>query len=76
MNIILNNATHCGTCDHELGNVRVRDHCHMTGKYRCCAHSNCNLHFNNKGFKILVSHIILKVTIHILFYVMLTDLRI
>ena len=46
-----NNATHCGICDHELGNDRVSDHCHMTGKYRCCAHSNCNLHFNNKGFK-------------------------
>ena len=38
----LNNATHCGICDHELSNDKVRDHCHMTGKYRCCAHSNCN----------------------------------
>ena len=48
------NATHCGICDHEIGNDRVRDHCHMTGKYRCCAHSKCTLHVNNKDFKIPV----------------------
>ena len=47
-----NNATMCGICDHELDDDEVRDHCHMTGKYICCAHSKCNLHFNHKGFKI------------------------
>ena len=43
------NASHCGMCDKSLEdpNDRVRDHCHMTGKYRCCAHSNCNLHLND-----------------------------
>ena len=45
-----NNATVCGICDKELGDDKVRDHCHMIGKYRCCAHSNCNLHFNYKKF--------------------------
>ena len=25
---------------------KVRDHCHYTSKYRCAAHSNCNLKFN------------------------------
>ena len=49
-----NNATMCGICDHELNDGKVRDHCHMTGKYRCCAHSKCNLLFNHKDFKILV----------------------
>ena len=48
------NATHCGICDHEVGNDRVRDHCHMTGKYRCCAHSKCNLNSNNKDLYIPV----------------------
>ena len=47
-----NNATHCGICEHELNDDKVRDHCHMTGNYRCCAHSNCNLLFNHKDFKI------------------------
>ena len=46
------NATHCGICEHELNDDKVRDHCHMTGKYRCCAHSKCNLLFNHKDFKI------------------------
>ena len=48
------NTTLCGICDQPLGNDRVRDHCHLTGKYRWCAHSKCNLHFNCKGFKIHV----------------------
>ena len=47
-----NNATMCGICDNELDDDKVRDHCHMTGKYRCCVHSNCNLHVNHKYFKI------------------------
>ena len=42
----------CGICDHELDDGEVRDHCHMTGKYRCRAHSKCNLHFNHNDFKI------------------------
>ena len=40
------NVSHCGICDYELGDDRVRDHCHMTGKYRCCVHPKCNQHFN------------------------------
>ena len=24
-------------------NVKVRDHCHVTGKYRRAAHGNCNV---------------------------------
>ena len=70
------NATHCGMCEHEIGNDRVRDHCHMTGKYRCCAHSKCILHVNNKDNKNVVSFIILKVTIHILLYAMLMNFRV
>ena len=36
-------ATHCHICDEELGTDRVRDHCHLTGKHRGAAHSDCNL---------------------------------
>ena len=36
----------CGICD-KLFDVRVykvRDHCHVTGKYRGSAHWSCNIH--------------------------------
>ena len=39
-------ATHCHICGDVLDSDRVRDHCHLTGKYRGVAHSDCNL--NNK----------------------------
>ncbi|XP_070170883.1 uncharacterized protein [Polyergus mexicanus] len=36
------NATRCSICEKpfELGDARVRDHCHLTGRYRGPAHSN------------------------------------
>lgn len=33
----------CYLCDMELGCDKVRDHCHITGIYRGCCHSSCNL---------------------------------
>ena len=35
--------TQCHICDKELGDDKVRDHCHLTGKYRGAAHNKCNL---------------------------------
>ena len=37
------NATTCWICGQELGDDKVRDHCHFTGKYRGPAHNECNL---------------------------------
>lgn len=37
------NATDCHICGEELGHDKVRDHCHITGKYRGAAHKACNL---------------------------------
>ena len=28
------NSTLCHTCDEELGKDRVRDHCHLSGRFR------------------------------------------
>nr|XP_034322790.1 uncharacterized protein LOC117688689 [Crassostrea gigas] len=36
-------ATKCHICNKELGEDTIRDHCHVTGKFRGAAHSNCNL---------------------------------
>ena len=49
------NATHCYLCKKEIKpndkkGCKVRDHCHLTGAYRGCAHKHCNLTYNYKGF--------------------------
>ena len=38
-------ATHCHICEQSLGDDSVRDHCHLTGKYRGAAHNECNLKY-------------------------------
>ena len=40
-----NKASDCWICEEELGNDRVRDHCHFTGRYRGPAHNSCNLKY-------------------------------
>ena len=39
------NASDCWICGEYLGNDRVRDHCHYTGRYRGAAHNSCNLKY-------------------------------
>ena len=43
------NAINCHICHSELGADRVRDHCHLTGKYRGAAHNECNLNYSFTG---------------------------
>lgn len=40
-------ATHCHICDKKIenGQLKVKDHCHITGKYRGATHNQCNLNF-------------------------------
>ena len=48
-----NTASDCWICGEELGNYRVRDHCHYTGRYRGAAHNNCNLNYSKpKGIPV------------------------
>ena len=39
------NSTKCWICDNIYVDcdVKVRDDCHITGKYRGCGHRNCNI---------------------------------
>ena len=41
------NLTKCWFCDNDyIGNeVKLRDHCHITGKYRGSTHRDCNINF-------------------------------
>ena len=36
-------ANTCHICNCDLGEDKVRDHCHFTGQYRGAAHNKCNL---------------------------------
>ena len=42
---IYNNPQICWICNEELNTDKVRDHCHITGKFRGAAHNQCNLKF-------------------------------
>ena len=37
------NVVNCHICSKDLGEDKVRDHCHFTGQYRGAAHNSCNL---------------------------------
>ena len=43
---IYNNSHICWICKQELNTDKVRDHCHITGKFRGHTHKQCNLKLN------------------------------
>ena len=43
-------------CNEELGKDRVRDHCHLTAKFRGAAHEACNLKYKIPKFFPVVFH--------------------
>ena len=40
---IYNNSHICQKCKQEVNTDKVRNHCHVTGKFRGAAHNKCNL---------------------------------
>jgi hypothetical protein len=46
----------CHICEKPLGDDKVLDHCHISGKFRGAAHSNCNLQFKLPPFIPVVFH--------------------
>ena len=40
---IYNNSHICSICKQELNTDKVKDHCHVTCKFRCAAHNKRNL---------------------------------
>ena len=39
--LVYDNSTNCHICNEELGEDRVCDHCHLSGKFRGAAHEVC-----------------------------------
>ena len=51
--------TKCWICNEEFDDdVKVRDHCHFTGRYRGAAHNSCNLKYGN-----LILHMWFSITL-------------
>ena len=51
--------TKCWICKEEFNDdkhVKVRDHCHFTGRYRGAAHNKCNLDYRKPNFTPVVFH--------------------
>ena len=54
-----NKETKCWICEGEFNDdkdVKVRDHCHFTGRYRGAAHNSCNLKYKKPNFTPVVFH--------------------
>ena len=54
--LVYDNSALCHICYEELGKDRVRDHCHLTGKFRGTAHEVCNLKYRVPKFFPVVFH--------------------
>src|SRR5271157_3498339 len=53
------NATTCHICECEFSegdDIKVRDHCHLSGKFRGAAHNSCNLKYKAPKFIAVVFH--------------------
>ena len=50
-------ASVCHICERAIGDdIKVKDHCHLTGKYRGAAHQDCNLKYKEPSFIPVIFH--------------------
>ena len=50
---LYSNTKICRFCEKKIESDKVRDHCHITGKYRGPAHSKCNINVTKKHNKFI-----------------------
>ena len=53
-----NNSTKCRICDNDFvdNDVKVKNHCHITGKYKCSAQRDCNFNVKLNHISLVVFH--------------------
>ena len=64
------NSSKCWICDNGYvdNNVKVRDHCHITGKYRRSAHRDCNINVKLNHKIPVVFHNLKNYDSHLIMY--------
>ena len=62
------NSTKCWICDNAYidDDVKVRDHYHITGKYRGSAHRDCNINFKLNHKTLVVFHSLKSYNLHLI----------
>ena len=57
-NVDFKNSTKCCICDNDYigDDVKVRDHCHISEKYRGSVHRDCNINFRLNHKYLIVFH--------------------
>ena len=68
-------STICWLCENPFGDTKVRDHDHLTGKYRGAAHNRCNLNCKQKlsSFVPIFFHNFSGYDCHLIFEQLLTE---
>ena len=65
----------CWFCEKEILKDKVRDHCHLTGKYRGPAHHQCNINVKDKqrNFIPIIFHNFSKYDCHLFFKTLIDE---
>ena len=61
--LIYNNFTLCHICNEELGEDKMRDHCHLSDKFGGAAHEVCNQKYKVPNFFELYFTVCLTTTV-------------
>ena len=69
------NNKNCRFCEKNIGSDKVRDHCHLTQKYRGVAHSKCNINVTQEqsNFLPFLFHNFTNYDCHMFFFKKLVD---
>ena len=53
----------CRFCEKNIESEKVRDHCHLTGKYRGPAHNTCNINVTQKQSNLYFTFLVTTIVI-------------